>query len=690
MFTRGAARAVLIVAALVFAGWLFHVRDLTSFFPDYPTMKVNTALCLCALALSLIARSVQTALLTSGIVLILTTTSAISSATGYSLGLDQVLDSARGWEPGTGPGHADPAAVLALFALAGSRGLLALGLTRRAQALLAVPFVIGNLAMVGYLFDLELLHRNGPSSTIAAPTAAAVLLLTLAMAALVPGGLMPWAASGTGPGAAVVRETVPMLAGGALVLGIARKVVSDLGVLGGAIGDTVLIMLGTLVAVGAVIHVALRLHGADRARVAAEESLLALNLSLVQGRDRAQGRAADLRQRLTDSQVRFETATSGTDDSLWTVETTEGSLEVVDVSPETTTLAGVDLRQGQSILDAIVEHLVAEDLPAFEEFRGRVLAGSAAEVELRFDAGERQEWHWLRGAPRHEGERTFYDGLSTNITERKRLSEEREHLLVQERLQVQRLLELNRIRDEFVAVAGHELRTPVAVILGYCELLAEDPTDPTHQVERIAIIQRRANQLNDLVHRVFDLATVDSGELELVLEPVAIADVVQEVLDDHWPAAFEAGIALTVAGASGTVFADRPRLRQVFDNLVTNAIKFTPNGGRVSITVTETADSTVFEVSDDGIGVPEDEFPLLFDRLFRASTARSAGIPGTGLGLPVCKALVEAHGGTIAARPNHPHGTVFTVSLPTVPNLRGTSASAPAGFSERQRSDADA
>ena len=666
-FPRLAATAVLAVSASVIVGWLFHVVQLTSVVPGYTTMKFNTALCLGALAAAVLAprRSVAIALAAAVVVVAVLTWYEIVA--DRSLGIDEILVHDPLSKPGAAPGRMAPATATALLALAVARVLIAGAAAKAAQVVLVVPLLISWIALLGYLFDVEQLYRVASLSSVALHTAGCLLLLTLALAAQIPGGVLPWGASGSGPGAIVVRQTLPVIGIGLPLLGVVRKILGDAGAFGEHFGIAIMVLVGTMIAAAATIRAARRLDISHAARLEAEESLRLLNASLVEGRDQAWAQAVRLGRELEEERARFERAVGNTDDIVWTIETTTGTPVVAYTSPNVGSIVGGQLPEGQTVNEAIVDRMRSEDRMKHAEFRRSMLAGVPAAVEVRvvgLDGVER--WIWVRGAPRLEGDRTFYDGITTDVTDRHQLAEEREHVLAQEQLQVQKLSELNRVRDEFIAVAGHELRTPVAVILGYCDLLGDFEADPAAQREAIEVIRRRASQLNELVGRVFDLAKLDSGEMELDLEPVDVDRFLGDLIADYEPGAVAAGLTLSGPNAVviASVLADRAQLRQVFDNLLSNALKYTPRGGHVRLEVSAGPEVVHFDVIDDGIGMDEADSPRVFDRLFRASSARSAGIPGTGLGLAISKALVEAQHGTIAVRGNSPHGTTFSVSLP--------------------------
>jgi signal transduction histidine kinase len=233
--------------------------------------------------------------------------------------------------------------------------------------------------------------------------------------------------------------------------------------------------------------------------------------------------------------------------------------------------------------------------------------------------------------------------------------------------QNERLRELDRLKDEFVALISHDLRTPLTSITGYVELLESDETGPLNEDQRtfLAIVARNADRLFHLVNDLLFVARLQSGPLDLEIEEVDVAAVARESVAGAGPYAESRSIGLELAVAGdANVLGESGRLVQLLDNLVSNAVKFTPDGGTVTVRVAAEADVVVLEVADSGIGIPEAERSRLFERFFRASTAVSQQIPGTGLGLYIAHAIVEAHGGQIAVASEVGEGTTFRIELP--------------------------
>jgi signal transduction histidine kinase len=225
---------------------------------------------------------------------------------------------------------------------------------------------------------------------------------------------------------------------------------------------------------------------------------------------------------------------------------------------------------------------------------------------------------------------------------------------------------LERLRDAFVAAVSHELRTPLTSISGFLELLADEEQQLGPAGRRYVDVIRRGNdRLRRIVEDLLLVAEIEAERLELRLEPTDLAELAAEMVEDALPVAEENGIELSLeVEGSLPLEADAARLRQVLDNLLSNALKFTPNGGSVTLSAANGDDMLRVEVTDTGIGVPHDELGQLFSRFYRASSATRRAIPGTGLGLVIARAIVEGHGGTISLEPREPKGSRVIVTLP--------------------------
>ena len=233
--------------------------------------------------------------------------------------------------------------------------------------------------------------------------------------------------------------------------------------------------------------------------------------------------------------------------------------------------------------------------------------------------------------------------------------------------QNKRLRELDRLKDEFLSLVSHELRTPLTSIRGYLDLVLDDEAGELNPQQRrfLQAVERNSGRLLRLVGDLLFVAQADAGRLSLEHGNVDLVALAAECVEGALPAAAEKSIDLVLAAKTVPPFVgDRGRLAQVLDNLVSNALKFTPEGGRVEVSTSLNGDRISVEVSDTGIGIPVADQPRLFERFFRSPVANDRAIPGTGLGLAIVKAIVEAHKGEIRVDSAEGRGTTFRIDLP--------------------------
>jgi len=227
--------------------------------------------------------------------------------------------------------------------------------------------------------------------------------------------------------------------------------------------------------------------------------------------------------------------------------------------------------------------------------------------------------------------------------------------------------EVSRLKDEFVGLISHELRTPLSSILGYLELMRDDDGAElsTDQLHYLSVAERNANRLLRLVGDLLFTAQVDSGTFHIEQRAQALDSIVASSVETAQPAAAAAGVVLEAdLESGGVVQGDALRLGQACDNLISNAIKFTPSGGSVAVRLHSQGGNATIEVSDTGMGIAAAELDHLFSRFFRASTATRNAVPGVGLGLVITKAIVTAHGGTLDVTSTEGVGTSFSMTLP--------------------------
>jgi signal transduction histidine kinase len=235
------------------------------------------------------------------------------------------------------------------------------------------------------------------------------------------------------------------------------------------------------------------------------------------------------------------------------------------------------------------------------------------------------------------------------------------------RAQNEELRRLDRLKDDFVASVSHELRTPLTSIRGYLELVLDgDAAELTEeQLRYLSVVDRNADRLLRVVDDLLFAAQVDAGKIALEPGPTDLDELVREAVEAARPVAAEHDVELTFeADRPAELVGDRARLAQILDNLIANAIKFTPPGGKVEVRTFVAGDSAVVEVADTGIGISADDQERLFQRFFRAEGAILGAIDGTGLGLAIVKAIVDAHGGELAVQSVAGRGTTFRIGLP--------------------------
>jgi PAS domain S-box-containing protein len=258
-------------------------------------------------------------------------------------------------------------------------------------------------------------------------------------------------------------------------------------------------------------------------------------------------------------------------------------------------------------------------------------------------------------------------GYLRDITPLKDAEAKQQAALEMEQTANERLRELGAMKDDFVALVSHELRTPLTSIRGYLELVLEgEPSGiDKEQGEFLNIVDRNAARLERLVDDLLFMARLGSGKLELSLEDTDLSALARESVSAAAPRAAAQAIELDcTADDVPAVSGDPGRLGQLLDNLISNAVKFTPDGGRVDVRVFSQNGDVAIEVADTGIGVSAKEQAQLFQKFFRTSAAGKRAIQGTGLGLSISKAIVEAHNGRIELESEESVGTTVRVLLP--------------------------
>ncbi|MDP3719916.1 MAG: response regulator [Acidobacteriota bacterium] len=280
--------------------------------------------------------------------------------------------------------------------------------------------------------------------------------------------------------------------------------------------------------------------------------------------------------------------------------------------------------------------------------------------------------------------------LSAEVEERRRIEQERVRLLTREQAARLEAEAANRLKDEFLATLSHELRTPLNAIMGWAHVLNQSTGDrPT--VQRAAdVIRQNATAQAQMIEDILDVSRIVGGRLVLDARPVQLREVIDDAIDSLAPASAAKNIQIVRRLADGVlVHGDRDRLQQVVWNLVSNALKFTPKGGRIEVELQDADGDAAIRVTDTGIGIASDFLPFVFDRFRQANSSKSRRHSGLGLGMAIVRHLVELHGGTVSAESaGEGKGATFRLRLPRGADLPRVAETAAARVEDRDEEDA--
>jgi len=300
------------------------------------------------------------------------------------------------------------------------------------------------------------------------------------------------------------------------------------------------------------------------------------------------------------------------------------------------------------------------DLPTYLELLRSALGEKATEsLELTFS---RSNGTFLLADVRVSllklGGKTILQSTSRDITKRKQMKEETQ--------QLEALKELDRMRTDLLANVSHELRTPLTTIKGYTTLLLdyEQRLKPSEKREHLESISRSADRLTELVDDLLDMSRLEAGLMNLERIPNGISKLIQEGADEAKLRAEGHRIVLVMPKRLPRLNIDAKRIRQVLDNLIDNAIKYSKKGTKVVISAQRVGQELLISVADQGMGIPTEELPRVFDRMHRVEHRLTRMVPGAGLGLAISKRLVEAHGGRIWLESEEGKGSTFSFALP--------------------------
>ncbi len=260
--------------------------------------------------------------------------------------------------------------------------------------------------------------------------------------------------------------------------------------------------------------------------------------------------------------------------------------------------------------------------------------------------------------------------IARDITERKRVEARERDALRQAQIARQDAEKANRAKDDFLATISHELRTPLTATLGWTRMLAAGTLDEASKAKAIEVIERNVLTQAQLIEDLLDISRIISGKLRIEVKPVETPGLIDAALEVIRPAAEakQIGISTLVDSAASPISGDFQRLQQVIWNLVSNAVKFTPRGGSIRVEVQRVRSHIEISVTDSGIGIRADFLPFVFHRFSQADSSITRSHGGLGMGLAICKSIVELHGGSISAlSAGEGTGSTFIVKLPIAP-----------------------
>jgi len=370
---------------------------------------------------------------------------------------------------------------------------------------------------------------------------------------------------------------------------------------------------------------------------------------------------------LQESEARLKLAYKATRSGVWDWDIIRNSAHV---SEEYCNLFGLDPTTEEVSFEEWLSHLHPDDRTSANETLSRTIQQQQQYYETDYRILHPDGIRWLAARAK-----VFYDpvgngvrmlGNVQDITDRKQAEQERDRLLQLEQAARAEAERANRIKDEFLAVLSHELRSPLNPILGWTKLLQTRKFNETKTAEALATIERNAKLQTQLIDDLLDVAKILRGKLSIDAAPVNLASVIESAIDTVRTAAIAKSITLhPVLPNIGQVSGDSNRLQQIVWNLLSNAIKFTPNGGRVEIRLERVDEQAQIIVSDTGKGINPDFLPHIFESFRQEDVSITRRYGGLGLGLAIVRQLVEAHGGIITAdSPGEGLGATFTVRLP--------------------------
>lgn len=648
-----AAGLVGMICAVALLGWALRIEVLASVAPGSVTMKANTAIGLTAIATALVARASvpdrrlrRVAVTAATVALLLGALTIVEYGLSVDLHIDQLFfDEFPSAVNTSDPGRMAPNTALCLALMGWA--LLRFDVPERrgphpANVAAVIVGIIALVAGVGYAMGVRTLHDIGPWTNMAIPTALAFGLVSTAAMAARPDRDVVAVLCSDGVAGAALRRLLPASIAGPLVLAGAATVIQRGGLMDSDLVVWLLINLLILL-------------------------LTAGAWWLVTALDRIERERLAIAIRHDESERRFSAMADSAQDAI-VIADPEGTITYANQAAHTMFCRTDHELQGSDLTELVPKryrqaHI--DGMRRFVETGGVELVGRTVDVTAVCADGKEFPAQislstWTAGGARS------VVGVVRDVTRQKLFEAELERARDQ-------ALDASRLKSAFVANMSHELRTPLNGVLGMSELLATTPL--SNQQERYnATLMKSARSLLRLVNEILDFADLEAGTLVIDRRPIAVRELVRQVVDDVTPHAADRHLGVDVAvdgEVPGRISADPLRLHQVLTHLVGNALKFTSDG-RVSLHVDviradDGAAQLRFLVIDTGIGIEPDALTTIFAPFSQADVSSTRKYGGTGLGLTICQKLAEMMHGSVSATSEPGHGSTFMLALPLMP-----------------------
>ncbi len=659
---RAAAEAAAFLGLAILLGWALDLPLLRTGIPGSLSVKANSAMAF--LAAGLAARTLASrrtgprarivARIAGVVVASVGFFTLVEYVAGVSLGIDQILFQEPPGTSGTPyPGRMPPNSALAFFFIGVALAVHDFeteGGTRPAQLLALAAALVPMQAIIGFAYGVEPLEGLAASTRVPFYAGIGFLLLVVALLLDRPEAGLMRVFTGPGLSGFMARRligavfVVPIGLGWLFLVGGPRA-----GKYEALLGASFVVVSAVVVAAAVVYWNALALSDMEADRLRAEET------------ERKQ------REWLRTTLASIADAVIATD--------VNGEVTLVNAVAAKLTGAGPEA-VGRPLAE-VFRPVDAQGEPIADPVATALARGGPAPLPpgltLRSSGGNDYPIEGSVSPIRAE------DGAAQGVaivfadrTEERRMEAERTALLTRERDARAEAERASRTKDEFIATVSHELRTPLNAVLGWARLLRTGRLDEGSQRRALEAIERSATTQAQIVDDLLDVSRIVRGRMKLDVRDADLAAAVEGAADTVRPAANAKGIqvALDLEPGAGAVRGDPARLQQVVWNLLANAIKFTPPGGRVEVRLRRLPDRVRLEVADDGVGIDPDFLPHVFERFRQADSSPTRAHGGLGIGLAIVRHLVEAHGGSVAAAsPGRNKGTVLTVDLPRPPEV---------------------